>query len=80
MNRNKLFIEVIQHIPHDPSDRKELAEHADISPQTLYNWVNGDTFSPRFNNLYKVAGALGMVITVTKPKRKRGKPRLAAVA
>ena len=60
----RLFAEVIDAIPMDNADIKELAERAGVSPTTLRNWKWGPTCDPRINTLFKVVTAMGGTITV----------------
>ena len=40
-------------------DLLDVADIAEISDQTIYNWMSGITESPRLINIIKVANAIG---------------------
>ena len=42
----------------------DLAERAEVSAQTLYNWRNGKTRGPQFYKLVSVLDHLGYTVTV----------------
>jgi transcriptional regulator with XRE-family HTH domain len=64
--RDRLFNEVVKHIPERFVDMQELAERADVGASTLWNWVYGETMSPQLNTLVKVARALGYTLELKK--------------
>jgi DNA-binding phage protein len=45
-----------------------LGELAEVSPQTIYLWLNGTTKKPRLDTLMKVGKVLGYRITLVKAK------------
>ena len=49
-------------------DIKDLADHAEISPNTIQRWLSGKTKSPRHSNLLKVCDVLGLDVVI-KPQR-----------
>lgn len=55
--RHVLFCEVLARL--EGRDLAEVAELAGVHYNTLWWWLNGDTSSPLFNNLVKVANVLG---------------------
>ena len=51
-----------------------LADRADVSYSTIFNWVFGSTRNPHINTMIKVADALGYDIAL---RRKKGaKPKV----
>lgn len=59
-NRHALFVEIIGQLAVKPwHDLCEIAKEAEVSPQTLYNWVYGETVSPLTRTLFNVAEAMG---------------------
>ncbi len=59
---DRIFSQIIDMLPYDWADMVELAEAADVSPVTIWNWYSGHTKSPRLITLAKVASALGFNI------------------
>lgn len=68
--RSKLFCDIIGLIASKQwADLRELAEKAEVSAQTLWNWSYGATYNPQINTLVRVAEALGYEITLVRAKR-----------
>lgn len=63
-HKAKVFCQIIARIPADRKGQKKLAERADVSPQTLWNWVYGETMTPRIDTLSKVTEALGGTVEI----------------
>lgn len=58
-------------------DIASVAEHAEVSDQTLYNWLNGRVKSPYIGTLVRVADVLEIdIVAVTK--RQTRSPRANA--
>ena len=66
----KMFKDLISHLPRHWDGQCALAHDADVSPQTIWMWVEGRTVSPRINTMVKVAAALGYDIALVKSYRK----------
>ena len=66
--RAKLFDNVVAKLPADVESLKDIAEAAEVCPQTLHNWIWGDTMNPHINTLVKVAGAMGFNIVLARRK------------
>lgn len=43
-----------------------VAEAADVSLQTLYNWINNEVTNPHSDTLFRVADTLGFTIEWSK--------------
>ena len=70
----KLFDQILGLIPADWSGMVELAEEAEICPQTLWSWATGHTLQPRITTIVKVAGALGFEVELAKVRPAGVKP------
>ena len=64
--RDRLFDEIVKHLPEKYTDMQELAERANVGATTIWNWVYGDTYSPQLNTVIKVARALGYTLELKK--------------
>lgn len=68
---SEIFLQLLDDIPTGWHDMVELAEKAEITAQTLWNWKFGTVCEPRLNTLIKVGTALGyqlkFVPTTKKP-------------
>lgn len=58
---------------------QRAAEEAGISPQTIYNWLNGRTCRPQYVTLAKVIEAAGYEFTVQRAAPRTRKPHLRRV-
>lgn len=54
---------------------RRCANEADVSPSTLYNWLNGRVKRPQYLTLAKVLRASGYRITVSPASQQRTKLR-----
>ncbi len=66
-----LFIQIIGELSHLKwTELEELAEKAEVSSQTLWNWAYGETCNPHFNTFVRVITAMGYELKlVGKPRR-----------
>jgi len=69
--RAKLLEDVIDNIPDTWEGMIDLAERADVHPNTLWFWYHGYTASPRIVTLCKVAEEMGFTIELVKVQRLR---------
>ena len=69
VQQSRMLKELVRHIPRTWEGMQDLAHQANVSPVTLWYWVEGRTISPRINTMIKVATALGYDIGLTKPAR-----------
>lgn len=58
--RSELFIHLVMVLTN--YDLASVAESAEVSYSTLWNWVYGPTVSPRINTMIKVGNAIGMTL------------------
>lgn len=47
---------------------KGLAERANVSPSTIYNWIDGDTYCPQHAKIAGVIKALGYEFAIVPSK------------
>lgn len=72
VHRHALFVEIIGQLAVKPwHDLCEIAKEAEVSPQTLYNWVYGETVSPLTRTLFNVAEAMGYRLKWERIKQAR---------
>lgn len=62
--RARVFLDLISILYYH--DLKEIAKEAEVSNQTLHNWLYGATMNPHINTLIKVANVLGYEIALRK--------------
>lgn len=56
--RDQLFLDLVAEL--QGYDLTTVADAAEVSYSTLWNWLYGPTVSPRLNTLIKVGKAIGM--------------------
>lgn len=65
--REKLFLDIIGILMrYNDEEKKVVAERAEVSWVTLYNWCAGKTQNPHINTLGRVARALGFEIEIRR--------------
>jgi DNA-binding phage protein len=62
--RAQIFANLVSLI--DQYDLASLAREAEVSHQTLWNWLYGTTYNPHINTMIKVANAVGYDIALRK--------------
>ena len=62
--RTRVFLDLITLLSTE--DLKTVANEAEVTYQTLHNWLYGATLNPHINTLFKVANALGYEIALRK--------------
>ena len=62
--RAQIFLDLITVL--GTHDLRDVAESANVSKQTLTNWVSGPTYNPHLNTILKVANALGLELVLRK--------------
>lgn len=70
-NRDEIFVQLLDLIPHNKTQMEQLALDAEVSIYTLKNWVYGTTMAPRIDTLVKVSNALGHAIVLKRVRVKR---------
>ena len=71
--RHKLFLQIIAEL--HKHNIGAIATKSEVHWTTLYNWINGDVYTPRSDTLFRVAAALGFEL---KWERKTAKRKKAA--
>lgn len=66
-----IFVQLIDHLSGMSNEqRKTVAEEANVSPQTLWNWCWGTTYNPHLNTVVRVSNSLGYTLTLSREKTK----------
>jgi transcriptional regulator with XRE-family HTH domain len=66
LNRDDMMVEVCRLVQLDHRSVNDIAAAANVSPPTVYKWLNGETMQPRLYTLRAVANVLGYNIALTK--------------
>jgi len=75
----EVFSKVVDKLSGRNVDIKQVAEDAEVSLGTLYNWVAGNVLLPYTRTLFRVSAAVGIKITATHIKGFKVPQRLRVV-
>lgn len=65
-SRDQIFVDLVGQL--GTANIPWVAQQAEVCPATVYNWLNGDTLTPRIDTLCKVAKVMGYEIVLKRVK------------